>query len=136
MFQKVAIAAGLLLALCSFNSAQAQKFAYVDTRYILDKLPEYAAAEKEIDLISQKWQKELDGVYAQIEQLYQKYRAEEVLMTDAIKRERQDEILQKEKEARKGGGTKAQPEKGRTTGGDQLRTQPPPAHTVKPQRVA
>jgi len=100
MFQKVAIAAGLLLALCSFNSAQAQKFAYVDTRYILDKLPEYAAAEKEIDLISQKWQKELDGVYAQIEQLYQKYRAEEVLMTDAIKRERQDEILQKEKEAK------------------------------------
>ncbi len=92
----VAVAALMVTA----GAATAQKIAYVDTRYILDKLPEYAAAEKEIDLISQKWQKELDGTYAQIEQLYQKYRAEEVLMTDAIKRERQDEILQKEKEAK------------------------------------
>lgn len=91
---------GLIASLFTLGAASAQKMAYVDTRYILEKLPEYAAAEKEIDLLSQKWQKELDAQYASIEQLYQKYRAEEVLMTDAIRRERQDEILQKEKEAK------------------------------------
>lgn len=97
----------LILGLAAFGvvasgatPARAQRTAYVDTRYILEKMPEYAAAEKEIDLISQRWQKELDAQYAAIEQLYQKYRAEEVLMTDAIKRERQDEILQKEKQAK------------------------------------
>lgn len=92
--------ASLLLFLCVGLGLHAQKFAYVDTKYILDKVPEYKAAEKELEQLSQKWQRELDDMYANIEKLYEKYRAEEVLLSDGIKKQRQDEILAKEKEAK------------------------------------
>jgi outer membrane protein len=87
------------LLLCAL-AAQAQKFAYVDTKYILEKVPEYGAAEKELDMLSKKWQKELDDMYANIEKMYEKYRSEEVLLSDAVKKQRQDEILAEEKKAK------------------------------------
>lgn len=97
-FRQIALFAfGMLLCAAS---AQAQKFAYVDTKYILEKVPEYGAAEKELDMLSKKWQKELDDMYANIEKMYEKYRAEEVLLSDAVKKQRQDEILAEEKKAK------------------------------------
>jgi len=79
-----------------FSNASAQKFAYVDSQYILSKMPEYKAAQDQIDKISIQWQKEIEAKYSEIDQLYKAYKADEVLLTDEMKQKRQGEIEQKE----------------------------------------
>jgi outer membrane protein len=81
-------------------SSQAQKFGYVDTELILSKMDEYKAAKQEIDNLSQKWQKELEDLYAGIEKMYKDYQAEEVLLTDDIKKLRQEDIMGAERKAK------------------------------------
>jgi outer membrane protein len=77
-------------------TASAQKFAYVNTEYILSKIPDYKAAQDQINQISIEWQKEIEGKYSEIDQLYKAYKADEVLLTDEMKQKRQSEIEQKE----------------------------------------
>jgi outer membrane protein len=77
-------------------TASAQKFAYVDSQYILSKIPDYKAAQDQINQISIEWQKEIEGKYSEIDQLYKAYKADEVLLTDEMKQKRQAEIDQKE----------------------------------------
>jgi outer membrane protein len=88
----------LLLALGL--GGQAQKLGYVDTQFILSKMEEYNAAKQEIDNLSQKWQKELEGMYADIEKMYKDYQAEEVLLPDDIKKQRQEDIMAAERKAK------------------------------------
>jgi len=76
--------------------ASAQKFAYVDSQYILSKMPEYKSAEDQINQISVQWQKEIEGKYSEVDQLYKAYKADEVLLTDEMKQKRQAEIETKE----------------------------------------
>jgi outer membrane protein len=92
----------LLLAVLAASSlsVSAQRFAYVDTEYILGQMPEYTAAQEEVDRQAKQWQTQLDGLYAEIEDFYKKYREEEVLMTESLKKQRQDEILEKERAAK------------------------------------
>jgi outer membrane protein len=80
--------------------AQAQKFGYVDMEYITSKMPEYQKAEAEMDQFSEKWAKEIQEKYAEIDRLQRAYMAEEVLLTEELKRKRQTEIKEKELEAR------------------------------------
>jgi outer membrane protein len=80
--------------------AQAQKFGYVDMEYITSKLPEYQKAQVEINQFSEKWAKEIQEKFADIDRLQRAYMAEEVLLTDELKRKRQNEIKEKELEAR------------------------------------
>ena len=82
------------------SQSSAQKFAYVDTDYILSQLPDYKSAQKELDELSEKWQKEVDQKYAAIDRLYKNYQAEEVLLNNEQKKQRQAEIIAKEKEAK------------------------------------
>ncbi len=91
------IAAASMLLLFS-GAAIGQKYAYVDTKYILDNIPEYQDAQDELDALSEKWQKEIEHGYAQIDEMYKKYKAEAVLLPEDIKRKREDEIVAKEKE--------------------------------------
>ena len=79
-------------------SAQSQKYAYVDTEYILDNIPEYHDAQDELDEWSKKWQQEIETIYNEIEQMYKKYQAEKVLLPNDVKKKREDEIVQKESE--------------------------------------
>lgn len=81
--------------------SNAQKFAYVDTEYILSQLPDYKSAQKKLDETSEIWQKEIDAKYAEIDKLYKNYQAEEVLLNSDQKKQRQAEIVAKEKEAKK-----------------------------------
>jgi len=81
------------------SQALAQRVGYVDTELILSKMPEYQAAQKEIELASQQWQKEYDDMRAQIDQMFQKYQAERVLLTDDIRQKREQEIEQAEQKA-------------------------------------
>jgi outer membrane protein len=78
----------------------AQKFAYVDTDYILSQIPEYKAAQTELDKISAQWQKEIEAKYAEIDKMYKAYQAEQILLTDDMKKKREGDIIAKEKEAK------------------------------------
>jgi outer membrane protein len=76
--------------------AQAQRFAFVDSQYILSRIPEYKSAQDELNQLSIQWQKEIEAKYSEIDQLYKAYKADEVLLTEDMKQKRQTEIEQKE----------------------------------------
>lgn len=78
----------------------AQKYAYVDTEYILENIPAYQAAQEQLDQLSVQYQKELETVQAELEKMYNDFRAESVLLSDEMKRRREDVIVSKEKEYR------------------------------------
>src|SRR6185436_15562199 len=88
----------LVLAVFGPNFAKGQKFGYIDTNFILSKMPEYAKAQSEIEQLSSGWQKEVDDMSKNVETLYASYKAEEVLLTDEMKGERMDAIHKKEAE--------------------------------------
>lgn len=81
-------------------AAFAQKFAYVDTEYILSQIPEYKAAQSELDKVSVQWQKEIEAKYAEIDKMYKAYQAEQILLTEDMKKKREGDIIAKEKEAK------------------------------------
>lgn len=82
------------------STASAQRFAYVDTEYILKHIPEYLAAQKQLDALSVQWQEEVDNRFSEIEKLYQAYQEDQVLLSEAMRRKREDEIVNREQEAR------------------------------------
>ena len=91
----------ILIALVCFASvSQAQKFAYVDSDYILERIPEYASAEDQLEKLSVNWQSEIEEVYQQIDVLYKKYQADKILLTQEMKNKRESEIINKEKDAK------------------------------------
>jgi outer membrane protein len=91
----------LILSIFIFTgSSQAQKFAYVDSQFILEHIPEYKQAKEEIDNISYQWQEEIEAAYQNIDKLYRAYQTDKVLLTDKMRQAREDEIIQKEKEVK------------------------------------
>jgi len=81
----------------AFN-INAQKFAYIDTEYILNKIPEYKQAQDKIDGFSNDWQKELENKYSDIEQMYRNYQKEKVLLSEKMREKREEAIINKENE--------------------------------------
>ena len=77
-----------------------QKYAFIDTKYILSQMPEYTTAQKEIDDMAEKWQKEIEQQYNEIEQKYKVYQAEEILLPEETKKIRQQEIIELEMKAK------------------------------------
>jgi outer membrane protein len=102
MSLKSRIVCFLFLILSGFAIAQgtAAKFGYVDTDYILSQIPEYKAAQSELDKTSVQWQKEIETKFAEIDKLYKAYQADAILLTDDMKKKRENEIVNKEKEAK------------------------------------
>lgn len=94
------IVLGIALILTSFSFASGQKYAYVDTDYILDNIPEYGDAKTALDELSAKWQKEIEAKFVEIDKLYKSFQTESVLLPDDVKKKRQDDIVKKEKEAK------------------------------------
>jgi outer membrane protein len=93
----------LFLALCFLAlsaGVQAQRYGIVDTRYILDKMPDYKDAQKKLDQFSEQWQKEIDDKQAALDKMYKDFDAEQVMLSEALKKKRQDEIFVREKEMR------------------------------------
>jgi outer membrane protein len=78
----------------------AQRYAIIDTRYILDKLPEYKEAQKKLDQTSEQWQKEIDDLQTELDKMYKDYEAEQVMLSDELKKKREDELFNKEKKVR------------------------------------
>jgi outer membrane protein len=90
----------LTVLLLPFGMAKAQKYALVDTEYILNNIPSYKAAQTQLDKISEDWQKEIEGKYAEIEKMYKDYQAERVLLSEDMRKQREDAIINKEKEVK------------------------------------
>ena len=86
----------LTFALMSVMNAHAQRFAYVDTDYILDKIPAYNESQKKLDALVGTWNSEIESKMNDVKQMYSKYQAEEFLLTDEMKKKRQDDIIAKE----------------------------------------
>lgn len=82
------------------NFAQAQKFGYVNTEFVLGKMPGYKEAQDEISKLSVTWQEEIQNNYKEIEALYSALQAEEVLLTKDMKETRLKEIQAKEQEVK------------------------------------
>ncbi len=87
------------LLLISFAGI-AQRYAVIDSKYILDKLPEYKDAQKSLDQFSEQWQQEIDQKQALMDKMYKDYEAEQVMLSDVLKKKREDELYNKEKELR------------------------------------
>lgn len=91
----------LYLSLVFFScSAFAQKIGYVDSDEVLTRLPEYNAAQQQLDNTSLQWQKEIEAKYEEIDKLYRAYQAEKVLLTEQMRQKRENEIISLEKEAK------------------------------------
>ena len=88
------------LIVSSVTLASAQRLAYVDSEYILKHIPEYTTAQKQLDEQSSKWQAEVDKQYEEIEKLYQAYQNDQVLLNEDMRRRREDEIVNKEKQVK------------------------------------
>ena len=93
----------LLILFSSFTTVTAfgQKFAYVDTEYILSELPDYKSAQKQINELASKWQAEVDKLYEEVDKLYKNYNVEKVLLNSEQQKQREADIVAKEKEAKK-----------------------------------
>jgi outer membrane protein len=98
MIKKFSLA---LFLFCSTTVlSHAQKIAVVDTKYILDKIPDYKEAQKKLDQFSEQWQREIDLKNTEVEKMYRDYDAEEVMLSEELKKKRQDQMFNKEKELR------------------------------------
>jgi outer membrane protein len=94
----------ILIIACCFlfaaTTAMAQKYAIIDTRYILDKMPDYSKAQKQLDDIAADWQKDIDTRQVSLDKMYKEYEAEQVMLSDDLKKKREDQLFLKEKELR------------------------------------
>lgn len=89
-----------LLLVASAAVASAQRFAYVDTEYILGNVPEYNDAQKQLDELSKSWQTDIENKLKEVDQMYKDYQKEQVLLTEEMRTQRQKQIEDKEKAAK------------------------------------
>lgn len=94
--RKLFIIAGIILLASATTFAQ--KFGFVDTNYILQNIPSYKAAQEQLDQLSTQYQKELESMHSELDQMYKDFQSESVLLSDEMKRKREDVIISKEKE--------------------------------------
>ncbi|WP_341838452.1 OmpH family outer membrane protein [Chitinophaga pollutisoli] len=90
----------MILVLGAFGGAFAQRYCVIDTKYILESIPDYKDAQKKLDAVAEQWQKEIDAQFQEVDKMYKSYQAESVMLTDDLKRKREDEIIAREKEAK------------------------------------
>ena len=86
-----------VIVLCFTLIGNAQKIAVIDINAVLQELPEYLSAQQQLDEIAATWNQEIAAEYDKIKSLYNKYQAEQVLLSEEVKQQREEEIMQKEK---------------------------------------
>jgi outer membrane protein len=86
-----------LLCVVIAVGAFAQRYAVIDTKYILEKVPEYKAAQEKLDQFSKQWQQEIDKKAADLDKMYKDYDAEQVMLSDDLKKKREDELFNADK---------------------------------------
>ncbi|TMI73533.1 MAG: OmpH family outer membrane protein [Bacteroidetes bacterium] len=96
--KRILFIAGSLLLMTT--AGLAQKYAIIDTRYILDKMPDYAQAQKQLDAIAADWQKDIDAKQQSLDKMYKDFEAEQVMLSPELVKKREDQLFLKEKELR------------------------------------
>ena len=81
-------------------AANAQRYAVIDSKYILEKMPEYKESQSKLDQFSAQWQQEIEKKQADLDKMYKDYEAEQVMLSDQLKKKREDELYNREKEVR------------------------------------
>ncbi|MBQ9339521.1 MAG: OmpH family outer membrane protein [Paludibacteraceae bacterium] len=89
----------LAAVVASVCVVSAQKVAYIDMQYILKNLPQYETANEQLSMISKRWQKEIDALEQEARLLETNYQTEQIFLSPDLKTKREDEILQKQREA-------------------------------------
>lgn len=82
-------------------TVSAQKFVFVDTEYILKNIPAYESANEQLTQLSKQYETEVRAKMQEVEQLYETYRTESVFLTAEMKVKKENEIVEKEKLAKK-----------------------------------
>ncbi len=88
-----------ILIAASVKTGFSQRFAFVDSEYILSNIPEYLAAQDQLEKLADEWQKEIESEYQEVESLYRSYQQDRVLMSEEMQRKREEEIVNREAEA-------------------------------------
>lgn len=89
-----------IILILTSATVSAQRYAIIDTKYILDKMPEYKDADKKLAETSGQWQKEIDDKQGQLNQMYRNFDAEQYMLSDDLKKKREDQLFNTEKEIR------------------------------------
>lgn len=91
----------LLVAIFSLSLANAQqRYAFVDTEYILKNIPEYQAAKEQLNKLSKSFQTEIEGIYEEVSELEKKYRSDRVFLSTEMREKREKDIAEKQFNAR------------------------------------
>ncbi len=98
MIKRIASTALFVLGLLAF--AQAQRIAYVDVTAVLESLTEYQKAQEQLDKVATAWRQEIAQEQDKVKGMYSKFQAEQVLLSEDMKKTREEEIMAKEKEVR------------------------------------
>lgn len=90
---------GILLVLVSTITgiAQQNRYCIIDSKYILEKMDDYKDAQTKLDQLSKTWQEEIDAKMADVDKMYKGYQAERPMLSDEMRKRREDEIVYKEK---------------------------------------
>jgi len=96
--KKIVSFLGIMFLAAGF--AVAQKYAFVDTEYILNRIPSYKAAQEQLDKLASDWQEEIETSYGEIEKMYKDFQAEKVLLTEEMKIRKEEEIVNRENEVK------------------------------------
>jgi outer membrane protein len=96
--KKYFLLTGCLLIMAIF--ADAQRYAIIDSKYILEKVPEYKESQSRLDQYSAQWQQEIETKQTALDKMYKDFDAEQVMLSDELKKKREDELYNKEKEVR------------------------------------
>lgn len=95
------ILSALVVLFAGFTAmAQQARYCIIDSRYILEKIDDYKEAQAKLDNISKTWQEEIDAKMADVDKLYKSYQAERPMLSDEMRKRREDEIVAKEKTAK------------------------------------
>lgn len=101
---------GFSLVLGLMVNVEAQKIAIVDINEVLSSLPEYQNAQTELDRIAAEWRQEIAQEFDKVKSMYNKFQAEQVLLSADDKTKKEDEIVKKESEVRELQKTKFGPD--------------------------
>lgn len=84
----------------SVIAANAQRYCIIDSKYILDKVVDYKDAQTRLDKLSKDWQTDIDNRMQEVDRMYKAYQAERAMLSDDMRKKREDEIVLKEKSAK------------------------------------
>ncbi|HEY1032960.1 MAG TPA: OmpH family outer membrane protein [Flavipsychrobacter sp.] len=95
--KKIVLSIALILSVIAAN---AQRYCIIDSKYILDKVVDYKDAQTRLDKLSKDWQTDIDNRMQEVDRMYKAYQAERAMLSDDMRKKREDEIVLKEKSAK------------------------------------